>query len=222
MKFSRDLLIKALAEVAEERTPDFPDAPDHVFSAEFENRMKLLFDGAGSGPRRSRRPAVKRALIAAAVLLIAALLSLSVSGVRDAVIHFFVRHFDGYDEIVFEESERTTIETQYGFPAPPEGFRLTEETEFDSFIRRVYENDHEEYLVFEQKIAQRGGENSIDNERNRFEIVEIDGTEVYAAVYGDFVTLFWARDGYVLSLETKIAGNSLRNAIDLYRVIDAV
>lgn len=222
MKFSRDLLIKALAEAVEERTPDFPDAPDHVFSAEFENEMKTLFAGAGSASRRNRRPAVKRALIAAAVLLIAALLSLSVSGVRDAVIHFFVRHFEEYDEIVFEESGRTTIETEYGFPAPPEGFRLTEELKLETFIRRIYENDREEYLVFEQKIAQRGGENSMDNERNRFETIEIDGTAVYAAVNGDFVTLFWARDGYVLSLETKIAGNSLRNAIDLYRVIDAV
>ena len=222
MKLPRDLVIRALAEAVEERTPDFSGAPDHVFSAEFENRMKTLFAGTGLPARRNRRPAVKRALVAAAVLLLAALLSLSVSGVRDAVIHFFVRHFDGYDEIVFEESGRTKIETEYGFPAPPEGFRLSEELKLETLIRRIYENDRGEYLVFEQKVAQRGGENSIDNERTRFEIVEIDGTEVYAAVNGDFVTLFWERDGYVLSLETKIAGNSLRNAIDLYRVIDAV
>ncbi|MBQ6165573.1 MAG: DUF4367 domain-containing protein [Clostridia bacterium] len=219
MTFSNEELKNAFVTVLTERVPAPVGGSEHVFSARFERRMKKLIAREAACSPAVMRPAVKKALIAAVVFLLMLILCLSVSGIREMIYGFFVRHFDTHDEIVFEASDKTRIEREYEITALPDGFELKERHRYDAFDIRHYENAERGWIVFEQIVPSASDGPSLDNERSTAAYLEIDGISVYCVVGKNVVTLYWSRDGYEFSLEAAIDGFSLNDAIALYRSV---
>ena len=149
MSYSPEQLKKAFVTVLNERVPDLSKIPDHVFSERFEKKMKKLIAREAAHPWAVSHTAVKNLIIAAIVIILMIVMCLSVSGIREAIFNFFIKHFDTYDEVVFDESQRERIEVEYEITEIPVGFVLEKKTEIGVLVRWEYSNESQEWIVLE-------------------------------------------------------------------------
>lgn len=192
----------------------------HEFSPEFERKMEKLFR-----PKkhirfplfRTRRRRIASVVTATVVLSSAAVMS--VGAVRGRLFGFKMKKAATN---TFVTAEPDGIKTEgfdkvYEITELPEGFVLT-----DSFvspnktkITKVFHNG-DEYIRFEQ-WNKNAYQNYANTEQYNFEIVNIDGTEVYL-VYtseSDYV-ITWEKNNYILSVMSNI------DIFKIYSIIDSI
>lgn len=222
MSYSPDQLKKALITVLNERVPDLSGIPDHVFSERFEKKMNKLIAREAAHPWAVSHTAVKNLIIAAIVIILMIIMCLSVSGIRNAIFNFFIRHFDTYNEVVFDENEKSRIDQKYSITKLPNEFELKQEIDNDSRIILHYENEAHEWITFEQKISNGSNSKIIDNERTKDDYLEIDNTNLYYAINQNIISLAWRQDCYDFWINISIKSFSLEDALELYRSIEPI
>ncbi len=224
MSYSPEQLKKAFVTVLNERVPDLSKIPDHVFSERFEKKMKKLIAREAAHPWAVSHTAVKNLIIAAIVIILMIAMCFSVSGIREAIFNFFIKHFDAYNEIVFNESpsDSESIIVEYCITTLPEGFNLTKKTSRDYFVRWEYADSNQNWIVLSQKIITKDQQLIIDNERNTENIVVIEGIAIYCSANQNAVTLAWKNEQYEFWLEIGISNFTIEEALDIYNSITPI
>lgn len=219
MTFSKEEISKAFNEVLSERVPAFSDIPDHVFSEHFEQRMNKLIEREAAHPWDVSHTTTRNLLIAALIAVLLMILSLSVSGIRDPIFNFFTRHFDTYDDVVFDDTEKTEIEHVYEITALPEGFELNQRMQYSTYVISIYEDKSTQNMSLRQKVPSPNREGIVDNEKTNMDSLEIDNKIVFSLVDKTGIIFAWEIDGYEFWLDIKIMDFTLENAIQIYRSI---
>lgn len=218
MTFSKDQLSQAFIEVLTERVPDLSDVPDHVFSERFEKRMQKLIRREAMHPWAVSHTLARNLIAAAVIIILLFALCMSVGAIRNSIFKFFREHFETHDDIVFEMPEKTEIEADYVITALPEGFALKNEEITNLFIRRSYEDAEGNYITLNQILSMSNGL-SVDNERSKHTVMEIDGRGVYILALEDMVSFVWDQDGFVFQLAVSWENVTVDDAVLIFRSI---
>ena len=219
MTFSKEDLSRAFNQVLSERVPDLSDIPDHVFSERFETRMNKLIRREAAHPWAVSHTTARNLLVAALIAILLFALSMSVSGIRNAIYHFFTRHFDTYDEVVFDDTKRDSIDYIYDISVLPDGYELTEIISNSIVVIRHYENEEGAYFNFRQKVPSSNRTGILDNEKTKMSVVETENQVLFYAYSDEIITLAWEKDGYEFWLEFLVPDFSLEQAIQIYKSI---
>lgn len=221
MTFTKEQISQAFIQVLNERVPDLSDIPDHVFSERFEKKMNKLIRREAAHPWAVSHTLARNLIAAAIVIILLFTLCMSVGAIRNAIFNFFRLHFEDHDKIVFEVPERTIIEKEYVISSLPEGFSLKEEEISKINISRIFENEQGDLIHFSQSISMSNGI-ALDNERSKYEIVEIDGHGVSFTSTPEKVMLVWDQEGYVFFLVLQWENVTVDDAIPVFRSIRLV
>ena len=218
MTYSKKDLAAAFEQVLRERVPDLSDVPDHVFSDRFEQRMQKLIWREAAHPWAVSHAAARNLLVAALIAVLLFALSMSVSGVRNAIYNFFTRHFDTYDELIFDDAGRTEIEHVYKITALPEGFYQVPGIESSTDVVARYENANGEVIRLSQWIPS-AGTSVVDNEEGEISVIEIDNQVLYYSYNETVSFVIWEKDGYIFNLSFVHSDFPLEQILEIYQSI---
>ena len=221
MKLTKEQTAAAFAEALSVPVPPEEGVP-HEFSGEFESKMDRLLAREAAHPFAVRHNSAKRFLIAFAALAALTVLCFSVAGSHDKHMGFRVEHCEGYDNVVFDKTDRTVIEHEYVLTVVPEGFTLEKEYRDPGVVSLHYAGGENRWIVFHQDVPLwEGSGTAIDNERAVIRTVELDGRYVLFRDGGSGdAALFWAQDGYAFHLEFLGCGFDFDEMAALYRSIE--
>ena len=191
------------------------DGEIHIFSAKHEKRMEKLI-------KRQRKPyfklistAGRRAVCAAAALVIVFTSAMSVKAFREFLFGLEnTESTSGYDVLQAESSDLSgaakTIEEEYYISALPEGFEETKRTN-DGWLNITYQRG-DEIIEFEQ-YPSSGFKIYIDNEhRQMSKHIGSDNTAYYIYTDKNSVMYYWNNGKYAFSLFVSgVDGNSYKN-----------
>lgn len=219
MKLTKEQTAAAFAEALSVPPPE--EGAPHAFSDEFESKMDRLLAKEAARPAAARRVSVR--LLPVAVAVLAALLALCIvaGSSHDKHVGFRVEHCEGYDNVVFDQTDRTVIEREYAPTAIPEGFTLEKEFRDPGVVSLHYAGGEDRWIVFHQDVPSwASGGTAIDNERAVIRTVELDGRYVLFRDGGSGdMALFWAQDGYAFQLEAVGCGFDFDDMAALYRSV---
>lgn len=218
MTFTKEQISQAFIQVLNERVPDLSDIPDHVFSERFEKKMNKLIRKEAAHPWAVSHTLARNLIAAAIVIMLLFTLCMSVGAIRNAIFNFFQQHFEDHDKIVFEAPERTIIEKEYVISVLPEGFSLKEEEISNINISRIFENEQGDYIHFSQELFLSNGV-AVDNERSKYDVMEIDGLGVFISSSTNEITFTWNQDEYIFLLKLDWEDVTLDDAIKIFRAI---
>ena len=182
-----DLLEKAFGEARERMLARLPDDAklDHVFSGEFEERMRRMIRAEKRSPWQRRMTAFARR---AAVIVVAAVVGfsacvLSVDAWKQGLFKMVEEKFPEYSSITYEPvdgaagvAEFTLAEYQPAYL--PDGFRLTEQMLADSINWSTYTNAEGDMISFQQSIL-GSGTMAINTEGSQLEEFDLGGETAY-------------------------------------------
>lgn len=159
-----------------------------------------------SAANKSKQAAVrhfhlsKRAV--AIVAIIAALLTTacSVKAFREAITEFFVGIGNGFYDFLIEQNSPDSIEQRYCFVTYPEGFEeISNEVEEDlTFAIQELQNADGDTIVLSQAVGDVPL--SVDSEKGKTEILDVNGTEVLLYVWGRNNIAMWVNNSYYFTL----------------------
>lgn len=180
-----------------EHIPQNEDDIDYEFSEDFEKKMAKLFDDVCDDNKCQKAITTSRRKVIA--ILIAAIFvltfgAMSVSAIREPIVEFFFKVYDGFTDILVEGDTTNKISYIYSLSKIPEGFVETEKLSNESINFVVYENKQNGNRF---QISQRPTEDisgSVDNEHGHIETFEIDGNKVniYINDLEDYYHAFWS------------------------------
>ena len=182
-----DLLEKAFGEARERMLARLPDDAklDHVFSGEFEERMRRMIRAEKRSPWQRRMTAFARR---AAVIVVAAVVGFSacvpsVDAWKQGLFKMVEEKFPEYSSITYEPvdgaagvAEFTLAEYQPAYL--PDGFRLTEQMLADSINWSTYTNAEGDMISFQQSIL-GSGTMAINTEGSQLEEFDLGGETAY-------------------------------------------
>lgn len=218
MTFTKEQISQAFIEVLNERVPDLSNIPDHTFSEHFEKNMNKLIKKEAEHPWAVSHVAARNLIVAATVIILLFTMCMSVSAIRNKIFNFFLQHFTEHDNVVFDLPEKTQIEKDYIISDLPEGFSLKEEFKSEMNIMRSFENEKGDYIHFSQNLFIENGI-AVDNERSKYEFMELDGCGVFTLTTKDNVTFSWDQDGYVFLLTVHIENVTVDDATVIFNSI---
>lgn len=204
MSMKKDELFDIFRKYASKEFEDIPknDDIDYEFSKDFENKMAKLIDDISDDKKASsisRRKAIA-ILIAAVFILITG--AMSVSAIREPIVEFMYKIYDGFTDVLFDGDTSNKITYRYSFSETPEGFVETEHLITDGVDYIKYENKQNKNIIeFSQNITENISV-SLDNEHGSFEKIQVNGNEIniYISDYGDYYYAFWNIDYYYMEL----------------------
>ena len=205
MSMKKDELFDIFREYASKEFEDIPkndDDIDYEFSKDFENKMAKLIDDISDDKKASsisRKKAIA-ILIAAVFILITG--AMSVSAIREPIVEFMYKIYDGFTDVLFDGDTSNKITYRYSFSETPEGFVETEHLITDGVDYIKYENKQNKNIIeFSQNITENISV-SLDNEHGNFEKIQVNGNEIniYISDYGDYYYAFWNIGYYYMEL----------------------
>lgn len=200
MSMKKDEFFEILRRYASQEFKDVPqndDDIDYEFSEDFENKMKKLFDdiSVDNNPKKtistSRRKVIAILIAAIFVLTVGAM---SVSAIREPIVEFFFKVYDGFTDILIEGDKTNKISYIYSLSKIPEGFVETEKLSNESINFIAYENKQNGTRF---QISQRPTDDisaSVDNEHGHIETFNINGNKIniYVNDSKDYYHAFWS------------------------------
>ena len=202
MALSKAEVCRAFREVM---AADYADVPakeeiDHVFSPEFYAKMTALIAEQKRGSWRLLSRQRRRALVVAAILAVALLLTACTPRLRETVAELVVTVYETFVEFVVPEqadtSLRTEIETVYEFDPVPEGFVMESQVQESPYcIETTYMNSSGTHIYLCQ-FASRGAISTTDAEAFSLVSKTISGTEVWFSSTEDIQTAVFSHNGY--------------------------
>lgn len=193
------------------------DGEIHIFSAKHEKRMEKLI-------KRQRKPyfklistAGRRAVCAAAALVIVFTSAMSVKAFREFLFGLEnTESTSGYDVLQAESSDLSgaakTIEEEYYISALPEGFEETKRTN-DGWLNITYQRG-DEIIEFEQ-YPSSGFKIYLDKENTSLsEFTDDDGTKYYVHSREDshgapYTSFIWSNGKYIFEVSGTFDKNQI-------------
>lgn len=150
-----------------------------------------------------RVPLKKRILYAFVAILLAAILVMTVSAIREPVINFFIEIYDSFVSIFVDVPEPASIkiEEKYELGYMPEGFELVEEKEWPVSCDKIY-SDGKRKIRLNQKIYSKElfSEISLDNNNSIVENLQIEKTQIVCFRKINMMSVMWHDEKYMFKL----------------------
>lgn len=214
------LLSYAVKESAIKEVNEIPDEKqireNLRFSEAFEKRIEKLIN------RRRYKRILKRtylygkkiAIFVSVIISIGFGTLMTAGAVQQAVIHTVVEWYNDHNGFIFEstggESAEGILEkSKIKMPSYiPEGFTVDEFEDYDGYKFYLYKNEEGKNLVFSASVITDKSETFIDNEHTDYEIIEINGKDVYLFSGKDdnydYASAIWIDGNIVYDIESWI------------------
>ena len=203
MALSKAEVRSAFREVAMRELSEIPpkEEIDHSFSEQFYEKMAALIAEEKRGSWRLLTRQRRRALVAAAILVLSMLLVACTPTLRNAVSDFIVSVYERFVRYEPNAELRAEIETVYGLNPVPEGYEMVSQEMVSPYYNKTTYKNYERNV--EIVFRQRTGEdyiNSFDAENTECFNTKNNGIEI--AVYKSEVSCsaLWIQDGYWMAI----------------------
>ncbi len=207
---TKEEAVKAFREAASEEFRHIPEEQDieYEFSEKFIKRTEKLFEKVERNAAYTISSRGKRAFSALTAAVIISLLGvMSVTAIREPVVDFFVKRFEGFDEVYFEGETSEKINYVYSFSREPEGFTEIHRISNDKINIVQYQNSKSGSTIELCQTATDDTSLVIENKSGKASSFDINGQKVciYMNNYpeegrSDYYYAFWVCEGYSISI----------------------
>ena len=223
MSMTRSEFNETFRSVISEEFADIPPESEiqYEFSKEFLDKMQKLINGTEDDTHKAQKKhrssvAIKR--IVALIVLFAGIMS--VGAVREPVVNFIFKTYEGFKRVLFSGDSLTEIDHVYAFAEVPEGFVETQRisNKETNFVR--YENREICAVIELSQSITTDYSFSLDSENGEIRAFNVDGKEIkiYCAESQAVFIAFWIEDTY--SMELIYSGET--DTDELLRLINTI
>lgn len=202
---------KALAEaLISEYEMSIPQMEEHIFSKEFENKMKKLIGRRQKPYYKLINRTWKKAACAVIAVIMSAAIVMQAEAVRSLFKNFFVHIYDKFSMVksIDNDNSPETIENIYAITYELNDYEIIYEN-YNDYIRNItYKNgdlviDYFQYVKFAYDVH-------LNTENANIETLLINGKEmIYYKDNHEYDYLIWDNGDYIISISSNIGENSL-------------
>lgn len=205
MSVSKEEFFDILREYASkefEHIPESDDEVDYEFSEEFEKKMEKLIDSIGNNKKPRKTNHRKSIAILIAAIIIAFAGAMSVGAIREPIVEFIYKVYDGFTDLLFEGDTTNKLSYIYSLSEIPEGFVETERLVNDNTNYVQYENTQDNKRITLTQSLTEDISISLDNENGHIENYMVNGIEItiYISDRNDCHIAFWSMDSNYIEL----------------------
>ena len=205
MSVSKEEFFDILREYASkefEHIPKSDDEIDYEFSEEFEKKMDKLIDSIEKNKKQRKTNHRKAIAILIAAIIIAFAGAMSVGAIREPIVEFIYKIYDGFTDLFFEGDTTDKLSYIYSLSEIPEGFVKTEQLVNDSTNYVRYDNTQENKRITLTQSPTEDISISWDNENGYIENFTVDEIEIsiYISDHNDCHIAFWSMDSNYIEL----------------------
>ena len=227
MSMTRSEFNETFRSVISEEFADIPPESEiqYEFSKEFLDKMQKLINGVEDDTHKAQKKhrssvAIKRIVALAAALIVLFAGIMSVGAVREPVVNFIFKTYEGFKRVLFSGDSLTEIDHVYAFAEVPEGFVETQRisNKETNFVR--YENRETGAVIRISQSITTDYSFSLNSENGEIKTFNTDGKEVkiYCAESQTLYSAFWVEDTY--SMELIYSGET--DTDELLRLINTI
>lgn len=225
MSMTRSEFNEMFRVVISEEFADIPPESEiqYEFSKEFLDKMQKLINGTEDDTHKTQKKhsvAIKRIVALAAALIVLFAGIMSVGAVREPVVNFIVKTYEGFKRVLFSGDSLTEIDHVYAFAEVPEGFVETRRISNKEMNLVRYENDETGAVIELSQSITTDYSFSLDSENGEIRAFNVDGKEIkiYCADSQAVFIAFWIEDTY--SMELIYSGET--DTDELLRLINTI
>ncbi len=209
MSMTRSEFNETFRSVISEEFADIPPESEiqYEFSKEFLDKMQKLINGTEDDTHKAQKKqwssvAIKRIVALAAALIVLFAGIMSVGAVREPVVNFIVKTYEGFKRVLFSGDSLTEIDHVYAFAEVPEGFVETQRISNKEMNLVRYENGETDAVIVISQSITTNYSFSLDSENGEIRAFNVDGKEIkiYCAKSQTLYSAFWVEDTYIMEL----------------------
>lgn len=209
MSMTRSEFNETFRSVISEEFADIPPESEiqYEFSKEFLDKMQKLINGTEDDTHKAQKKhrssvAIKRIVALAAALIVLFAGIMSVGAVREPVVNFIVKTYEGFKRVLFSGDSLTEIDHVYAFAEVPEGFVETQRISNKEMNLVRYENREIGAVIVISQSITTDYSFSLDSENGEIKTFDTNGKEVkiYCAESQTLYSAFWVEDTYIMEL----------------------
>lgn len=209
MSMTRSEFNETFRSVISEEFADIPPESEiqYEFSKEFLDKMQKLINGTEDDTHKAQKKhrssvAIKRIVALAAALIVLFAGIMSVGAVREPVVNFIVKTYEGFKRVLFSGDSLTEIDHVYAFAEVPEGFVETQRISNKEMNLVRYENGETDAVIVISQSITTNYSFSLDSENGEIKTFDTNGKEVkiYCAESQTLYSAFWVEDTYIMEL----------------------
>lgn len=209
MSMTRSEFNETFRSVISEEFADIPPESEiqYEFSKEFLDKMQKLINGTEDDTHKAQKKhrssvAIKRIVALAAALIVLFAGIMSVGAVREPVVNFIVKTYEGFKRVLFSGDSLTEIDHVYAFAEVPEGFVETQRISNKEMNLVRYENRETGAVIVISQSITTDYSFSLDSENGEIKTFDTNGKEVkiYCAESQTLYSAFWVEDTYIMEL----------------------
>ena len=227
MSMTRSEFNEMFRVVISEEFADIPPESEiqYEFSKEFLDKMQKLINGTEDDTHKEQKKhrssvAIKRIVALAAALIVLFAGIMSVGAVREPVVNFIVKTYEGFKRILFSGDSLSEINRVYAFTEVPEGFVETQRISNKEMKLVRYENSETGAVIELSQSIKNDYSFSLDSENGEIRAFNVDGKEIkiYCAESQAVFIALWIEDKY--SMELVYSGET--DTDELLRLINTI
>lgn len=209
MSMTRSEFNETFRSVISEEFADIPPESEiqYEFSKEFLDKMQKLINGTEDDTHKAQKKhrssvAIKRIVALAAALIVLFAGIMSVGAVREPVVNFIVKTYEGFKRVLFSGDSLTEIDHVYAFAEVPEGFVETQRISNKEMNLVRYENGETDAVIVISQSITTNYSFSLDSENGEIKTFDTNGKEIkiYCAKSQTLYSAFWVEDTYIMEL----------------------
>ena len=209
MSMTRSEFNETFRSVISEELADIPPESEiqYEFSKEFLDKMQKLINGTEDDTHKAQKKhrssvAIKRIVALAAALIVLFAGIMSVGAVREPVVNFIFKTYEGFKRVLFSGDSLTEIDHVYAFAEVPEGFVETQRISNKEMNLVRYENGETGAVIVMSQSITTDYSFSLDSENGEIKTFDTNGKEVkiYCAESQTLYSAFWVEDTYIMEL----------------------
>ena len=209
MSMTRSEFNETFRSVISEEFADIPPESEiqYEFSKEFLDKMQKLINGTEDDTHKAQKKqwssvAIKRIVALAAALIVLFAGIMSVGAVREPVVNFIFKTYEGFKRVLFSGDSLTEIDHVYAFAEVPEGFVETQRISNKEMNLVRYENGETGAVIVISQSITTDYSFSLDSENGEIKTFDTNGKEVkiYCAESQTLYSDFWVEDTYIMEL----------------------
>lgn len=209
MSMTRSEFNETFRSVISEEFADIPPESEiqYEFSKEFLDKMQKLINGTEDDTHKAQKKhrssvAIKRIVALAAALIVLFAGIMSVDAVREPVVNFIFKTYEGFKRVLFSGDSLTEIDHVYAFAEVPEGFVETQRISNKEMNLVRYENGETGAVIELSQSITTDYSFSLNSENGEIKTFDTNGKEVkiYCAESQTLYSAFWVEDTYIMGL----------------------
>lgn len=193
--FQRALLDSTLEDFS--KVPGENELPND-FSPQFEKSCKKLLGKSESAVVHHLSRTVRRAVLLAAILAASVFTVFAVPEIRENILSAQISYEYSFDPML-AASAPESVETVYLPAHIPQGFTLERKLIHEKWVTCLWRSDSDTYITFDQYPIPRGAENVLSSEDSPYEIIELDGYQVFR-IQSSAIKYYWTDNQYFYTL----------------------